>query len=815
MTEIPPARKRWPFIAGLLLLNVVYLAAEAVFNSSLLDLVVQRDVSLEDLESIELVGRSIAGAGASLLLLGLLAPRGTSPYWLVPILLLTFALVYFGQKWGIDYYVDQTTADQRANAQRMLYLKQGLITGHIEIDKFPNHLIEPDEPLIPASRTFIALMGWLAPTSPEFQTVAESRLDQILLRVLDEESDQKSEGAYANYQDSARNLNDLYETYRKADRQYAKAKSGDPGAADGAWREVNEGVLGGYDKWLSERKRFDQRIANDADELHPHLLKYFEDRGRCGNSEVCQRRFNSIYEDRFAPRLGGGSWEDWCEPVYGREFFSAGKTGDGFDLQFKPIVGAVAAVEKLIGKEKLRGYDCSGVDDVSHVEARLREKKLPEFEAQGGYPYSTSRDEYLRAPLTSERVARDLRADGFSLPAGWTLDDRQAFIEAYNDQIRSNADPRWNRKMRELVGTPLLHNLSREAFFAHSAVQDRMSSALGEMYREGMTPDMNRSEFEGEVIYPNLEAEAEAIVDLLTEGTDKFADGEEKATEGKQAVRTLIVPNVALLISAIVVVLTLIKSFWLLLSLLPLDWIRNRVPALVGGVVKLGVSVAVVVAIPASLSNPFTKSEGFSFFMAEARDANPAVWASSFYLMRLQPELAPIGTEIRRMMELSDPRPQRTSEPADSPVPGSNPEVDTWLRKADRAIAADQLTTPRNASAVHFYERAQAIDASDPRIAEGFEKVANRYAELAEARPEPLASQYRDLSTRMGQRAEAAVKASEQAEPTESAQNEPLPLLPKQRNPVVVLGVLSAFGTLIWLLIAWPKASRQNSIPSS
>src|SRR5690554_3557890 len=70
----PPAsaqgavRKRWGL--ALLLLSILYLLFEMIFNASLVQVAGSGHASEDELTRIELLGRSLSGIGASLLLAG-------------------------------------------------------------------------------------------------------------------------------------------------------------------------------------------------------------------------------------------------------------------------------------------------------------------------------------------------------------------------------------------------------------------------------------------------------------------------------------------------------------------------------------------------------------------------------------------------------------------------------------------------------------------------------------------------------------------------------------------------------------------------
>jgi serine/threonine protein kinase len=73
---------------------------------------------------------------------------------------------------------------------------------------------------------------------------------------------------------------------------------------------------------------------------------------------------------------------------------------------------------------------------------------------------------------------------------------------------------------------------------------------------------------------------------------------------------------------------------------------------------------------------------------------------------------------------------QPTDQPSDSPLP-QNTELAAWLALAQQRLDANQLTTPRDQSAVYYYRRVLALDPGNSAARQGLAQVTARYTSLA------------------------------------------------------------------------------------
>jgi hypothetical protein len=696
---------------GLLLLglNALYLVGEAVFNSVLLDLVARSRIDPEELHRVELVGRSLAGFGAVLFVLATFGPRlkGYHPAALLGTLVLTFFVLFFGQKWVVDVYAWQSSAETRAAAKSMLWLKAGLARGYVEIEGVPMGSAGAQAP---EDKTFLALIGWVAQASPRFVDLAFERRGELLSQVLAHSAHEAGADAYQEYQRLRTEVVRHYERYHRAAQDFERARAGDPRGAAGAWAQLNEEVLAGYQTLEGARGRLRTQSERAAKDSAGKMEQFFARYSACRTQGCRERLTERHYTPHMKKALGRGDVPPpyWCDPVKGRRPVQI----DDKRIFLAPdeLIGAIG--DAITGKEHIRGYDCSQAHTPAAMTPRILHLKRQDFEQRTGYPYSLDLAGYLEHPTTHAKAREQLVKTGLQLPAHWTLDDRAGFERAYGQAARSKGEAAWSREMRRRVGEVLATDLSYAEFLAHPKIRQRIEAEIGRALPEGMDLEMSAAEFEQRFMRSELRTRMDEEIALLTTNIRALGEGGTHAEQGRAAVRALTVPYVALFFSAAIVLLTVAKSVLLILS--PLT---QRLPGIARLLVSTVLVVGVVLAVPSSLSNAFTRSQAFGYFMQGAWEQAPLVWGSSAYLMRLQPALAPIGLELRRAL-------------ASVPAPVDAAAVQEHLRAGQAALAFDRLTTPEQDSALAHFAAVLELAPYHGEALAGLNAILTRYETL-------------------------------------------------------------------------------------
>lgn len=164
----------------------------------------------------------------------------------------------------------------------------------------------------------------------------------------------------------------------------------------------------------------------------------------------------------------------------------------------------------------------------------------------GGY-----RPDSLPSSLWSEARGY-VRGRGAPVSDDWRPFDKPAFVTAARADAVAPADRAFADAMRRLVDDDLPTTMIWSAFYAHPAVQKKWASALADVGLKTvgrLRPDADVAEFRARVYEPSVRDAAAREVARLAEPVEAFADGGRNADIGVSAVRSLLVPPVALALS--------------------------------------------------------------------------------------------------------------------------------------------------------------------------------------------------------------------------------------------------------------------------
>lgn len=136
-------------------INIIYVSAELVFNFILLN-TASTQVKIEDIHSVEVLGRSLAAFGFTFIIWKII--QGLNYSNLNKILLIAIAstisypLFYFGQEKLVNTFAENSSLETREKMNNIYLLKQGLINGSLQLNTVPYNEEIKD---LPESKTFI------------------------------------------------------------------------------------------------------------------------------------------------------------------------------------------------------------------------------------------------------------------------------------------------------------------------------------------------------------------------------------------------------------------------------------------------------------------------------------------------------------------------------------------------------------------------------------------------------------------------------------------------------------------------------------
>ena len=668
------ARKRWAI--GLLLLSIIYLLAEMIFNASLVQVAGSGDATEDELTRIELLGRSLSGIGVGLLLAGwtlkgaALSSRLHRWSTVGLIFLVAWPLVFFGQRVVIDnYLIEPSTAEQRQRAYYAQVVRQGLANNSIEIEGIAHN---PNESYRGEALTFIALFGALLYADVDLINKVETHTQAMVKKMVTDTAYQDFPAHYERYQAFRVDLQDEYRRYAKASNTFNSKKSASSQEADKAWRQVEQEITNGWQEYQEGIAQFNREVNAKAEKLTPQLKTYFDRISQC-SSDSCRR----TYHDRYAKeitQLGAG----YIEPSY---WLLEEKVSTGEKMATSLLTGVLTGGVSLAlqgislatggdgGVEKSRFYFLNDTQDTAE---RLSLKLQPQFSAKAkGYAYNLSGyDAFRNDAITIRQMIQSSRKQGIDLPNSWTLSDRATFDRLVDRKVASEANTAW-KKQSQSQDLNLPPNLSWDQFQLHAEVQKLIRREMGEaLYVSPMRADWNNRQFLQRVVEPNINRKVKDVISQLKHDLREYDNGGRMADTSKSALRAILVPPISMGLSLLLIVLTLCNlpiRVGRLASLLttPNGSATSPRRLSVPAVVVTLLPPALVFAVPllffssSYLSAPDdqdpSQPQVIQYFMDQvSQQASPLASLGLRWVMSAQPLFQPLGNALHERTQLVD-----------------------------------------------------------------------------------------------------------------------------------------------------------------
>lgn len=329
-------------------------------------------------------------------------------------------------------------------------------------------------------------------------------------------------------------------------------------------------------------------------------------------------------------------WEEYKQGV--KKYRSA------FANAREEALRAVAPAARLADKYCAE-RTCADMPDAAAMIEKARKKARREFvKASGGYPPDiASRQDFTAHPKTKEKIriafektAREKSGDeAFALPQDWKYEEA-AFKDTVKEIIRTKAKAAWDKNTE---GKNVKPGLPREEFF--KAISDEPIPALGDII-------MSEDDFVKNHLLPkNREVVDSALQEMQAEAP-LYANGQMLEEKGKDYIRAAYVPALALIISLVIVLLTLVRG--LAAVLVMLEDRRKFFPDHPPGVMRAGVMGIVVMLLmfgPYIVPNAYTSTSAYKKYLGFAHDRNVVTAALLDWTIHMQPLLYGTGSAIR------------------------------------------------------------------------------------------------------------------------------------------------------------------------
>ena len=597
-----------------ILLSVIYLVIELSFNARVLD--VSAGVSPDmDLGPLELYGRTISAAGATLLAWRLMLPYARNVNWsrlllrLFLIAVVVFPIMFIGQKKLVDDLVDRSSADTRRSAEILSLLKYGIASGFVEIEE----LAIDDLTLHTAEgKMFITLSGLLAYNSAPMRELLEQKLEQIASHAISTQQNDKTEALFRNYRYAQQQVLDEYQAYLEI---AGELEQGQASAAHESARLYVKAMNQGLSNWQRYRAMLDN---------HPDI-------NRVGDEVVEALALRLRESQRYLKNCAS---QECVEDGLGR-----------LEILLSKIIGSYTMATRWCDmKRRYNSIECSQSE--REIRQRVVQHRYDQIAHQAGldraYP---SRMDYLLSHDFRSAVFAALRAYGIRVDESWSFAQHAQMRSDIALQLQAGYLQAFNRSIEKRFGHGVQPRTELDEFNRIAAMQSIYRRALDalDVSRDGapVPVGLEREAFEQRYVTPGFLPRFNLLYSRLKSGPEWYADDAPYSQFGKSSLRSLVIPVVAIAFSLVFGLLNIV-SF--LLSLIFLIVEENRYLRWLG----LAGFVALVVYLP--------KREPYVIYSQQAyKDLYAATWQQYGeaaivvdWLARAEPQLYPLASLLRQ-----------------------------------------------------------------------------------------------------------------------------------------------------------------------
>lgn len=249
-------------------------------------------------------------------------------------------------------------------------------------------------------------------------------------------------------------------------------------------------------------------------------------------------------------------------------------------------------------------------------------------------------------PAQRQHVIAQVRARGIEVPDNWRLDDKPTFM---NSPPFASAELQFRRKADQILGqgSTIPPGLDWSAFTAHRDVQRFVARELVQRWpdfggrKTGALPlDGGFDQFRAAVFEPQIKQAVQARLKELSAPARAFANGGTLEGAGKQALRAMLVPPIALSLSLFFGLLNF-------MALLLTPFAHSRLARTAMGALCLGA----LALTPLLLDNRITTAKAYRNLHDVMESNHQGAAQTLDWLVRVQPVMYPVGHALSPLLE--------------------------------------------------------------------------------------------------------------------------------------------------------------------
>ena len=315
----------------------------------------------------------------------------------------------------------------------------------------------------------------------------------------------------------------------------------------------------------------------------------------------------------------------------------------GLHVAYNRYIDSNTEIKNLYNNEYMRGTE--------QYLAAIR--SIPERQRQAWRDYKGNLRKQLRSSPENvprrywQRVRDEVRSStGVDIPSNWNPGDQHTFNLAVADKITKQADAGYAEEMaRRMEGSGRVEpNLHFIEFASSSAVQDQWRRSLHFPPEVRLRPDIeDPSIFKKDVYEPAVKSISKQQLRKYDAPILEFGDGKRLEQFGKDGMRAVVVPPIALMLS---IIGALVHIFKFGSSLIFLVSARQVLGRLVMGVVLIATSGYVFITENAVVTQPLY-STLHRQTTAHFGSSGPVVAGLAEWIIQAQPFAYPVNEWVR------------------------------------------------------------------------------------------------------------------------------------------------------------------------
>ena len=697
----------------LVVASIVYLIVEVVFNMSLLEAVASTELTV--LHDIEQFGRIASASGFTLAVLGLFVASGfrvrgigqwmlfvlvlavcAFPFvvtqhdlgTLIPvglgtamvvvaalgsskrrmlwgalslggILVMAWPAFYYGKPVIVEHYiVAPSSGEERLAARYITLLRRALIADVVQLEDLV--LEEFGGAESPEAKAFLVMLGPLAVNAESLLAWAEkpANVERLVRNLLSNRNVFNIEREYVRYEGRREEfLKRFYGPYEAASKRYIERGAEMAREAEAAWLAIQNELDEGWTTYERGQAEFIESYVNlvRQQRVVDRFKSFVQRRRGCRSQAQCQG-LDRAYEAQMRRITDPPpDWRYFCDPAPPPKR-NRGLEALGRILKGGEVVDVIRDVRRIATEEEPQRLICD--PSITTFGTRLAHHDSAKFAAspnnRAGLPMGLERPEYLAHDKLAAFVRGELESrHGLTLDQDWKVMDHETFYAAFEAAAEAEATKRLREAMGAMGGEPPPVGLGVREFERLPAVQEKMREIVGEAYVPGFSFMLSERAFAERIVQPRLERAIRDELATFREGAARFEDGGPLEEQGKDQLRLVLVPPIAVALSLLFSFVSLAKVSSSLLApgvaglfRLGDGWRRSAL-----AFVLWAAPIAAMTVLPFVATNSFAESKAWRLLSEQAAVQSPTTALMSEYVMRVQPIFAVVGYPVLRVFD--------------------------------------------------------------------------------------------------------------------------------------------------------------------